>query len=211
MARQFSSNDIVRLLLNVERSVVREALTDERLSAHEIWLDKGEILEAIAAIGGIAGEIETPREAFVEIFAAVVRAGLGAARILRDQATGPVIGRLFRLAMDGVIVILEHILDSLESLAVPPSGDINVAEFPLIPPVSGAEPIKHSVSDLNRAITALDRQQKVLETARRRVQELFLEIDPVFSLAQGPIISDLSSAEDDRAVAASEIIQHLAR
>lgn len=198
MARQFSANDIVRLLLNVERSVVREALTDERLSAHEIWLEKGVILEEIRKITAPA----SPREEFVEIFAVVIRTALGAARILHDRATGPIIGRLFRVGLELIEHILETILDSLDELAERPLAPPEIPEFELFPSdaVDGVGPPdnRDTVRSLRVGLLAVSRISPLLDSADTKLIELFLEIDPVFALAQGPIRVLLSQADTAR-------------
>lgn len=205
MARQFSSEDIVRLLLNVERSVVREALTDERLSAHEIWLEKGVILEEIRKITAP----QDPRQAFVEIFTAGITAAVGAAEIIRDQATGPVIGGLVRVAMGGVIFILEHFLAALDELARPPLDPQIVDEFDL--GVSGGVPAPppDDTGTLTAAIATLDQLWIHLVEARRLIREHFLEVDPVLQLAEGQISGRLREVDDARARAVSQIRAHL--
>jgi len=207
MARQFTSEDLVRLLLNVERSVVREALTDERLSAHEIWLEKGVILEAIARIGTQEAPANT-REIFLSIFTDVILAVIGAAEILRDAATGPVIGKLFKLFMGGIISLLEAVLLSLKELAQAPPTIPDLTEFDLVPPQPAPvpDPINPQVVILLKsARLALINQLIVLEALRVKVHELFFAIDPVFSLAQGPILVLINDADRGRADSLSEI------
>ena len=205
MARQFSADDIVRLLLNVERSVVRQALTDERLSAHEIWLEKGVILDEIRKITAPV----SPREAFLQVFSEVVRAALGAALLLRQSSTGPIIGRLFRVAMDGVVFILESILTVLEELAVPPGAAPGIEEFDLVPSQPLPPQIGHDVNDLRVASQELLTVSVSLTEARDKLRELFFAIDPVFSLAQGPILGAIGVAQDARARALGEIETHI--
>jgi len=201
MARQFTADDIVRLLLNVERSVVREALTDERLSAHEIWLEKGVILEEIRKITGTTAE----HPDFIDILSNVVQTAIGAALLLKKKATGPIIGRLFRTALDGLIFILQRIWDTLQNIATLVPEAPRVDEFDLTPLATPTTPIPLDKTLLVNAIQALARLENHIKSARTQVIDLFSSIDPVFALVQGPIMGNLTSINSERAQAIREI------
>lgn len=201
MPQQFSAKDIVRLLLNVETSVVREALTDPRLADAEIWLKKNEILDAIRAITpdfeqkNVIAEII---ELLIPVLEAALRANKAAREVWEDQ--GGIINRLLAAINRPFEVILEAMLAALEGFIDPPEP-FPLEEFDLSLDGGGTAPPSVNLQPLRTALVQLLTVQREVATARTKVLELFLEIDPVFSLAQGPILGNLNNADQARASA----------
>jgi len=168
-------------------------------------LEKGAIIDEIRKISAPTD----PREAFISIFSDTVLAAVGAAKVFRDAATGPVIGRLFRVAMDAVIHVLDQVLERLEGLAQPPFPISPIEEFDLVPSPRPTPAIPHDTSGLESALAALALLAEDLETARELLRTLFFSIDPVLSLAEGQITGALRAVGDSRALAVRLIQTHV--
>lgn len=211
MPRQFSPDALVRLLLNVERRVVREALTDERLADHEIWIKKDEILKAIANIHGPDEVLtdDTMREFALRQWKAALTA-VRRAKANWDRETG-IIARLMGAAATVFEVIFEHIIKQLDDPKAPGNPVPDIIEFPLVPS-NGASPPAETpgltpaqVTLLREAIRQLLFIPPAITSARRQLTELFFEIDPVLQLLQSGILSELTTIDTARARAMGEI------
>lgn len=211
MPRQFSADALVRLLLNVERRVVREALTDERLADHEIWIKKSEILDLIR-------EMHAPEEILIsetlkEFALKQWKTALVAVqRARRDwESRGGIISRLMGAAATILEVLFERVIAELEESkdAIGPPPEI--PEFSLVDGIPVEVPSEPSgLTAAQRASLEVARGQlglmpALLTEARRQLQELFFQIDPVLQLLQSGILSELTGIDDARARALREI------
>lgn len=199
MASQFSKNDIVRIILNTDRTIIREALTDGRL-AEEVFLPKSEILAAIAAISGPISpeERSTELENILREFTrrALEPALRAAIKGRTDFETfGGFWNRLIAAINWPFEVILTHILTSVGAFEPSePLFPFDSSDFGVPGPTPGPLPDNSdSLRALRSGLQAVVGIPPLLTSARTRLLELFLEIDPVFSLAQGPILGDLNA------------------
>lgn len=205
MARQFNKNDVIRLLLNVETSVVEEALRDERLADQAIWIKKQEILEAIEDLAAIFGETELEKR-LQDFFRPLLENAISTAeesnRILREQ--GGIINRIMAAMNTVFIVFLEHWMRVIETEEVPaplPGPFPKLIEFDFQLPDPGPTPVQQ----IRAAISSLRLCQQELAAATIILakEQLVQPVTTGCGLALSRGLVGIKQAEDHRGRAQS--------